>query len=464
MLAVCGLLLVTAVVGLRLALHIRGEASSDQASVVDAVSLQAPVAAPPATPGAQTDAVETEARPPQVPAPASAGFTVAVTPLQQQAADPEAIRLTEAAHRVLLDELRRVPSLVLVEIALPADGDVEPLPGDVRLDFIASDTDFRWRFNVRGTARGGGRFNAKRDARLVEPVDVEAFVADIVERLWERLFPADAWMIAQLEAQLRDWSLTRRPARALSTLVRIAERTGDAAAATAAVEGGIFLAAASTHPFNRQNAWRQLGGLHDDRLVQPLADVVLYDSSEAVRLVAAEALADYADNPVALAALQAAGRIDADPVVRSRARWLALDDAGRRKLVTDTLMNHQLADAERLAPIETDSMGNAPGANRIGLEAVIDETHAAVLAGLVQRQDDEFLRSRVLEQLGAIPALVPLLLERLRNDPTELVRSTAVMKLHGHLDAPGVRAELERARESEPSSAMRDQLTQVLGQ
>lgn len=43
-------------------------------------------------------------------------FTVAVSPLRQQATDPEAIRLSEVVYAALLDELRRIPNLELIAL------------------------------------------------------------------------------------------------------------------------------------------------------------------------------------------------------------------------------------------------------------------------------------------------------------------------------------------------------------
>jgi hypothetical protein len=70
----------------------------------------------------------------------------------------------------------------------------------------------------------------------------------------------------------------------------------------------------------RADVWRQLSGVTDRRLLQPLLDALAFDTSVKAREEAAETLADFLPDPAADAALRHAADNDPDKGVREDAR------------------------------------------------------------------------------------------------------------------------------------------------
>jgi HEAT repeat protein len=66
--------------------------------------------------------------------------------------------------------------------------------------------------------------------------------------------------------------------------------------------------------------WRQLSGVTDRRLLQPLLDALAFDTSVNAREEAAETLSDFLPDPAAESALRHAADNDPDEGVREDAR------------------------------------------------------------------------------------------------------------------------------------------------
>jgi len=517
--------------------------------------------------GASAVAAEPELAPGQ--------FTVAVTPLQQRATNAEAILWVEAIHRGLLDELGRVPNLVLVEVPLgdgaglplpdpssfdpstgtdpqrianvtgpdslesgrtvtlvdargldgsngtgPVDlnripsaliGRIETITGgasvsygsdavagivnvildsnvegmrvdlnyenaeplahdyDVQLDFVGSDSEGAWRFDIQGRSRRGHRSSGGVSQAFGNRAATGPAVAEIVAREIEQLrgtlFPLDPSLIAELDSRARNRaSSANERYRALMELDQIAKWGDDANLGRILVDGAMALAAETQDPELQVSIWRMLRGTSDERLIQPLSDAMLYHTDERVRLEAATTLEEYADNSVARAMLEVAGLSDTAASVRTYARWAALDDASRRQHVISTLLNEQLTDDERLAVLESEAYTTGSGRD-IGLDAAIDGSVTAALTGLIQRIDAVNGRRTLLGRLGALdaPSLAPVVVERLAYDADEIVRSTAAAVLGRYVEEPGVRAALERAAASDSSGGVRQAAARALG-
>jgi hypothetical protein len=289
-------------------------------------------------------------------------------------------------------------------------------------------------------------------------------VDSVIALLRETLFPPDAALLSEVEAELLDGS---RPERdrllVLERLAGILSRSEDRQLSDAAINGLITLASTASDPDVRSNVWGALSAETDQRLLQPLADALLYDPSEQVRFVAVVALEAYASD-FARSVLAAAGRNDESAAVRENASWAALDDAGRRERVASALLNGQLSVEERLAPLEQAILPGPGGNGMADLETVVDASVATAIGELLGAIDEPRRRVNLLNQLAPfrIPALTPVLIARLHDDADENVRITAVHGLQPYLDEPGARQALETAAANDSSETVRWQARNAL--
>jgi hypothetical protein len=309
-----------------------------------------------------------------------------------------------------------------------------------------------------------------RDASADVQTEAADFAEMFVRELRQTLFPPDANLLAEMASTLHDGSAPIAVRyETLKQLDHIARRSdvqasGEGVAIREALVGGaIAVAAATSDARTRAGIWLMLRGRRDTRLIQPLSDAVLYDASEAVRLEAARTLAEYADDGSGRAVLETAGQSDPSSEVRRTARWAALDAQGRHELIVAALFDTSLADAERLAPLLRPPIERS-GPIGSDTEIVIDAGTASMIGELIAREGDERTRLDLVQRLGGLrsESLVPVIIERLGNDPAATVRVDAATLLLEHLTLPGVRPALENAVASDPVDAVRRAASRVL--
>jgi hypothetical protein len=320
-----------------------------------------------------------------------------------------------------------------------------------------------WNFIVMATSRSGDSFSASFGAQIGAPIVPAEFIEPLIASLEDQLLPVDQATLTEIEQRVID---TRLPGderlRELGRFTRMHERAGSATLPDDVALAVVDMASRITDERRRLSLWQMLKSGDNAVLVQPLTNALRNDASESLRLEVALVLANYQQDPVARAALEAAANADPSPLVRRNARWAALDATGRRDLVVASLLDTRLSDAERIEPLLFD-LSLTPS-DAVELAPAIDATVVNELTALLRREKQTMTRQQVLSRFDreASPALAPLFIERLAEDEGEVVRRTAASALGRRLDEPGVRAALERAAATDPSPIVRQRVALLL--
>lgn len=208
---------------------------------------------------------------------------------------------------------------------------------------------------------------------------------------------------------------------------------------------------------NRVRALRMLNALNDDRVIAPVSELLLYELDERVRLAAVQVLGRYRDDASAIAALSLAAQADASPEVRRQASWLSLDDPGRVESIASIIRNPELSDAERLAPIYSPLGNRTEAVSGIESDFNFDPGTVQVISDLVKRHEPIVSRFYIVTYLAQShpDSFVPLMIDRLQNDPGPRLRINMIEGLGTQLAEPGVREALERAARTDAEELVR---------
>jgi HEAT repeat protein len=488
--------------------------SATELRAADSAGTGGPASASP------TDAGDAGVDGPIAGSPALGGtFTVEFTRLVPVDASALEMQFSNSFHAAMVGELRRVPNLVLIEGAEHREVKFDerfgiPRPGEAPEQIFDPDpaswpdgVDFRlaagvglqgnWirlRHSIR-SADGGGGGSGKGEALpagfTAGPEHAAAYAAEVVEELRVEEFPADAsGMAVQFEAfdaVIQDPSAGfEERMEALSSAAQIVRRARNPAITSRFVDSALLLAtqvesaASASSEFLamlarllpdeqaamrsqvgtlRASVFRYLGDTDDTRLIRPMSDALLYDPHEEVRLAAARILGEFADDAVARSALESAAQSDASAEVRETARQYVIDDAARLDDIFTVVRDSSLPDAERLAPIMYwDQL------QFVERGFLLDTTTVTVIAELVARNADVGTRRQVLVMLGMTesPSLVPIFIDRLRNDPSPEVRVHMPGILSPHRELPDVDVALAIAASDDPAENVRAAAARIL--
>jgi HEAT repeat protein len=191
----------------------------------------------------------------------------------------------------------------------------------------------------------------------------------------------------------------------------------------------------------------------DPYLIEPLADSVLHDDSDFVRLEAVRTLGiSFGRDAKAVSALEYALVHDLSPQVRANARWESLDENERRAYVAGTLLRDDLSDVERLELLR---------AGVSGFRGYVDPRAAQALVAISSRARPSTQESTPEESQGRVSAIeiVPLMMELLTDSPSEEIRSGMATALMRHRGEAGVQLALQQAARDDPSAKVREQIT-----
>ena len=406
---------------------------------------QSPADAQGATP-APTPSTSEAARPPPA---AKLRFTVGVAP-RDLATGPAAALAFQSIYLALLDELRSIPNLDLVE-SDPAHRDFTP---DFELRANV-DSHEEPRFHIYWSATRGGVGQWNESIASSVPWTAVAVARDATQALRRFPFPPDVSRPVELESVALD---TNRPAEerfgALTELKTIPERfafVGRDERRIVSVAAADIVAN-SADPEVRGRAWTAMRKVDDPYLIEPLVDSVLHDDSDFVRLEAVRTLgSSFGRDAKAIAALEYALVHDLSPQVRANARWESVDEGGRRAYVAATLLRDDLPDAERLELLTADVSG---------FRGYVDPRAAQALVAIAGRARPSTQESTPEESPGRVSAteIVPLLLELLTDSPSEEIRSAMASALMRHRGEAGVQLALQQAARDDPSVRVREQI------
>lgn len=345
-------------------------------------------------------------------------------------------------------------------------GSDEPLqmPWDFLFDITANGRDGRWSLNV--DAWSADRHRSSFRFGGVAGDMAQDLVAMAIRQLRETLFPADAALISEVESDLVDRSLdTFARLTALRRLQSVLNRADGMRLSDAAILAAVELASGADSADDRAEAWYLLQEFQDERLLQPLSDALLYDSSDDVRHAAVRALAAL-DNDVARSALASAASNDPAAEIRRNAGWFALAEPARRERIVAALLNRQLSADERLQPLELAIFPPWGDTWLTGIDSLIDAGTAAELDGLIAGIEDPARRTFLLQRIDVTasspPSFAPVLISRLHDDADSNVRAMAARLLLSRQNEPGVRPALEQAAVNDPSELVREQVQQIL--
>lgn len=467
----------------------------------------ADVAELPAAAGSGPQSVEEEAGPAEA---AVKPFAVRVLPLQNDAKDAAGRDAIASLYAALLDRLRAVPGLTLLEPD-QAGSTPEAQPDyriTIRGDGLGAGDQFRGTMQAEtmkpdGTVRGNfvGTYtgDAAPHCRSTLPLsalsastpscaDPPGVAAGLVGRLRTMVFPPDPSVRRQLQVQLLNRSLdARQRLQALADLAVLGSaRFSVGAGSTAGLEalrdpavvrGAIDLAATAVDPLQRAQIWATLRGVGNAELLRPLLAALRHDADGDVRLAALGTLAaDFRGDERVQQALEAAARLDARPLVRAlsqRALGGAGAETGWLDYITASLKDLHRSAVERIEALFYQL--DLPTTARVGMGL-----RAAVPQGTLRLLDDEAIRAlaevlpvaaadsttvqnsaaRVAMDLGRIdhPAVTDMLLASLDDGSHWLDRGLALQALAGspaRRDDPRVRAALEKISADDPSPQLR---------
>ena len=419
-------------------------------SVVDVPPpSEAPAAAPASTPSTGA------AQPPQA---AKLRFKVSVAPLILGTTDGPAALAFQSIYAALLDELRSVPNLDLVELD-SAHRDLAPNEIDFELragtrPLVEPRPDSLFHVYWTATRGGAGQWSASIASSV--PWNAVDIARDATQALRRFPFPPEVSRPVELEAVALDTN--RSPEErfaALAELKTIPQRFGfvgrDERRIVAVAAADIV--ANSADPEVRARAWTGMRMVDDPYLIEPLVDSVLHDNSEFVRLEAVKTLGNsFGRDAKAVAALEYALVHDLSQQVRANAHWESLDENGRRAYVAGTLLRDDLSDAGRLELLTADVSG---------FRGYIDPRAAQALVAIASRARPSTEESTPDESPDRVSAseIVPLMVELLTDGSSEDIRSAMASALMRHRGEAGVQLALQLAARDDPSPQVRAQIS-----
>lgn len=426
----------------------------------------------------------------QTPAALAPGsFTVRVPPLRIEVEDAAGVALAQRFRDRVIEKLGRVPDLVVVDQTAASDYQVRIsfasrststtiaevdattsaafAAADAAMESIArTNPDDQWRrrleFEKQGVLRSGTAIRAAAmqglpssialllgngfprpailDDKLLSQAGggadrVELSAEMLVRDLRTKVFPLTPSLERELLATLGDSSqryAERR--RALAGLLSIALRRGGIPAMdAAAVRAGAEFALAESKELGPEQAmlWNALALTRNPELV-PYLIRAMDSAPTAARLHLLKILArDFADDPRARPALEAASQLNSESVVRMAGVRESRDESRWNEYVVASLKDSGLSDMQRLQPIA---------------DMVPDS--AAFAAGNVRLEyqlDDQTVR-----ELGTLIQSVVQIPDRSRYPDAEINMATNALKVLATMKSPvaaDVMVEVLRARE-----------------
>ena len=386
------------------------------------------------------------------PPPAKLRFTVAIVPRVLETTDRATALAFLSIYVALLDELRSVPNLDLVEVHNSADRDFAP-------DFeLRANVESRGgpSFHIHWSATRGGVGQWSASIASSVPWTAVAVARDATQALRRFPFPPEVSRPVELEAVALDANRSAEERfDALAELKTIPQRfafVGRDERRVVSVAAADIVAN-SVDPEVRGRTWAAMRKVDDPYLVEPLADSVLRDDSEFVRLEAVKTLgSSFGRDAKAIAALEYALVHDLSPQVRANARWESLDEDERRAYVAGTLLRDDLSDPERLELLM---------AGVSGFRGYIDPRAAQALVAIASRARPSTQESTPEESPGRVSAteIVPLLVELLTDSPSEEIRAAVASALMRHRGEAGVQVALQQAARQDSSPQVRAQIS-----
>lgn len=489
------------------------EAAASRRPVIETVSIE-PVAAA-VVPAAVVEAVpEPKFTVRLVPyaAPTEAQMAAVSTDVREiygpqvraNSADPSREQAMQSLHAALIEELRKVPGLTLVD-----SDPVEMTPSRkhyrlsigivamVGFDGRAMSIDSRYiPVSLSATElQPGGKIVSSRvpassqidlqaacsgGAPGADPCyDPRGAAASLVQTLLRQTFPPHPTVTRPLQAKFQDASLDlAQRLEALDELYKLQARAGDASLLhdPGVVRAAIGLAA-TADPVLRARIWRSLRGAGNAELIQPMLGSLAQDPDD-VRLAALEVLsADFLGDQRVRSALEATAQGDRRPLVRAVAQRGLSGEAPWRQYVVASLK-----DSARPAPERVEALVYTlypPGPTRATtttapdyfqvMQELLDDDAVRALAEAIP--DSNGLGAGANNLLGNFsaryrthPAVPPMLLRVLENDPKPLMRAVAAQNLAlFNADEPRIREALLKARDSDPDANVRSTIRQILG-
>ena len=435
-------------------------ADSHDGSDDSALDAAAPLAAPVDRDGAAASS-SAAPEPPAAGRPAvKVRFKVAVAPLILATAERKATLEFQSIYAALLEELRAIPNLELVELSselsvAPDDVDFDlRVKGEARPGFRPSAL-----LRVYWSAKRGGAGDWSTPTDSSVPGTPETIARAAAEQLRRFPFPPEIARPVELEAIVLD---TNRPSEerlgALAELKTIPQRfafVGRDERRVVAVAAADIVAN-STDPDIRSRVWKAMRKVDDPYLIGPLVDSVLSDDSEQVRVDAVQTLGNnFGHDPKAVAGLEYAFVHDLSPQVRANAHWETLDENSRRGYLAGTLLREDLSDAARLELLTAGVSGFRGYVDRQAVQALVD------IASRARSSTEQLVADEGPGRVSAAE-LVPLLVELLTDNGSEEIRSAAASALLRHRDEVGVRDTLELAQCDDPSQRVRNQIAYAL--
>jgi len=407
----------------------------------------------PSSPDAPADArasTASTAEAVHAPPPAKSRFTVAIAPRVLETTDRAAALAFQSIYVALLDELRSVPNLDLVERA-SKDRDIAP-DFELRANVESRDGP---RFHLSWLATRGGIGEWSASIASSVPWTAVAVARDATQALRLFPFPPEVSRPVELEAVALDANRSAEERfDALAELKTIPQRfafVGRDERRVVAVAAADIVAN-SVDPEVRGRTWTAMRKVDDPYLVEPLTDSVLHDDAEFVRLEAVKTLgSSFGHDAKAIAALEYALVHDLSAQVRANARWESLDEDERRAYVAGTLLRNDLSDPERLELLT---------AGVSGFRGYIDPRAAQALVAISSRARPSNEEPTPEESRGRVNAteIVPLLMELLTDSPSDEIRSAVASALMRHRGEAGVQVALQQAARQDPSPQVRAQI------
>lgn len=421
--------------------------------------------------------------------------TLAVLPLEVLSTDPRAPSVAAAINEAILSRLSSIAGLNVVasDSVLPfADSTLAPeeiarvlgvgtvLKGSLQI------RDRHWGVSLQqidaqdGELFGNSSWQLPRVARdgglyAVGGIDFDArlqrLASSVAEGVEKKFFPERTpdrqQAMAKGQATLLNSGLS--DSERLDALQEIWPLLGNAASwyrdkRSEALSGAVAVAAAqiaidANDPGIRAEVWRQMAGVGDPYLIQPLLYSLANDDSERVRKQAAKTLKDFLDEPVVQDALEYAGENDASEWVRSEIRFSMLSEAEQQEEFLMTALDTTKTERERLL-----ALTRLYYDSRFTRRTLSDEVIIA-MAQLARSSNSPRTRRHVWSHLGKTgdTYLVPPMAEALATDPDEEVRATVARGLGEFLGYPGVREDLEEALLNDTSPLVRKAAEEALG-
>lgn len=465
------------------------------------------VSAPPVT-VVQEEPRAGEAAVPRSAAPPVKVFTVRVLALENAATEANARSAVDRFFQTMLDELRAVPGLTLVEPDSLATAPEATLTyelqlrgrqvGDepkyqVSMEVLTIDPDQKVadeRLRPRMSTSIGGDIapvcagGARDDLTCTDPADVAAFQ---IRLLRTKVFPPDASLRQELQAELVNPAADqRRRINALTDLASWRTTLADGRAMTSGssvlrdpevLRAAIDLAARAVDPAQRMQVWRILRRVDAPDLRQGLIAASHEERDTDVRAEIATSLAqDRSGDPEVRAALERIAREDTRPLVRAIAQRAISGEASWQQYMRSTLLDTTKSAVERAEAVFHDmnvplvSMPAGYGVSRspTALGSLGDEGLAA-LAEVLPRaaRESQAIRNGalpVVQALGSIehPAITRMLLDEVEGDGRGIDRHFAASQLARRIGDPEVRATLENLSVTDSDPQMRETAAAVL--